>query len=81
VPDRLPPILKSIQYIGAPYCDTANKWRLIFLSGETFSIFPEFGKRLLIRARFGKKRIESFTWFDGFIGLTFVGPFPYRIEC
>jgi hypothetical protein len=57
--------LKSV-YAEAPYSDTANGQRPIFISGESFSFLLEVGRKLLVRAGFDKERVESFTWLNGF---------------
>src|SRR5215470_3511173 len=48
---------------------------------NSYSILPEVGWKLLVRARFGKERIKGFARFSGFARLTFAGPLPYGIEC
>ena len=51
------------------------------VSNDSFSIVPEVGWKLLVRARFGKERVEGFTRFSVFARLTFASPLPYGIKC
>jgi hypothetical protein len=51
------------------------------VSSDSFLILPEVGWKLLVRARFGKERVEGFARFNVLPRLSFVGPLPYGIEC
>lgn len=50
------------------------------LSNDSFSILLEVGWKLLVRARFGKERLEGLTRFSVFARLTFASPLPYSVE-
>lgn len=48
--------------------------------GRPIRFGQQTGGGLLTHPRFGEECLESLTWLDRFIRLTFVGPLPYCVN-